>query len=123
MTILDTSVLIESCSGSHPLAPELSRRIQVGNRMAIPALVLYEWLLGARSEAELALQQSLFPPDRIIPFGSAEAEIAAQLYRTVKRPRGREIDLAIAACALARSASIWTLNRKDFADIPGLLLS
>jgi predicted nucleic acid-binding protein len=44
------------------------------------------------------------------------------LYRKVPRPRGREIDLAIAACALTQDAALWTLNPSDFADIPGLEL-
>jgi predicted nucleic acid-binding protein len=30
--------------------------------------------------------------------------------------------LAVAACALARNAVLWTLNRQDFDDIPGLEL-
>jgi predicted nucleic acid-binding protein len=38
----------------------------------------------------------------------------------VKRPRGREIDLAIAAHAISRDARLWTLNPNDFDDIPGL---
>ena len=33
------------------------------------------------------------------------------------------MDLAIAACAIAREVPLWTLNRKDFADIPGLMLA
>jgi predicted nucleic acid-binding protein len=40
----------------------------------------------------------------------------------VARPRGREIDLAIAACALAVDARLWTLTPRDFRDVPGLQL-
>ena len=63
------------------------------------------------------------PDDSIAqPFDSTVAEIAARLYRSLRRPRGREIDLAIAAHALALDAELWTLNREDFADIPSLQL-
>ena len=40
----------------------------------------------------------------------------------MKRRRGRELDIAIAACALTQDASLWTLNHDDFHDIPGLHL-
>ena len=43
-------------------------------------------------------------------------------YGRVKRARQRQADLAIAACAIACGASFWTLNRPDFADLPGLTL-
>ena len=46
--------------------------------------------------------------------------MAADVYRKVTRPRGRELDIAIAACALTQGASLWTLNHDDFHDIPGL---
>ena len=36
--------------------------------------------------------------------------------------RGREIDLAIAACAIEQNAILWTLNPEDFHDVPGLTL-
>jgi predicted nucleic acid-binding protein len=55
-----------------------------------------------------------------VAFGTAEAQTAAQLYTRVQRARGRETDLAIAACALTNGASLWTLNHADFRDIPGL---
>ena len=42
-----------------------------------------------------------------LTFGSAEA---------------REIDLAIAPCAISWDASLWTLNPEGFVDIPGLRL-
>lgn len=88
--------------------------------MVVPALALYEWLRGPRLPEELADQDALLPRETAIPFGAREAALAADLYREVKRPRGREVDLAIAACALAWGAELWTLNRDDFSDIPGL---
>jgi predicted nucleic acid-binding protein len=57
-----------------------------------------------------------------VPFDAAASARAADLYRTVKRPRGREVDFAIAACALVQDASFWTLNVTDFHDISGLAL-
>jgi len=88
----------------------------------LPSLVLYEWLRGPRLPEELAAQEALFPSDSAIPFGSAEAALSANLYKSVRRPRGRDIDLAIAACAISRQAELWTLNSSDFSDIPGLQL-
>jgi len=57
-----------------------------------------------------------------VAFGWQEASLAAELYRVIRRPRGREIDLAIAACALVHGAPFWTLNPHDFRDIPGLTI-
>jgi predicted nucleic acid-binding protein len=48
--------------------------------------------------------------------------LRAELYRTVRRPRGREIELAIAACALTHEARLWTRNVDDFRDVPGLVV-
>ena len=50
------------------------------------------------------------------------AALAADLYRKLSRSRGREIDLAIEAAALVHEAELWTLNRDDVADVPGLNL-
>ncbi|HEY8054549.1 MAG TPA: hypothetical protein VIE13_01420, partial [Terriglobales bacterium] len=58
----------------------------------------------------------------LVPFTDSEAVVGARLYRQVQRARSREVDIAIAACALTREASVWTLNRGDFDDIPGLRL-
>lgn len=123
MTILDTSVLIDALSGPRRSGPALREVIERGERLLLPALVLYEWLRGPRLPQELRAQEALLPSDAALPFGPDEAAAAARLYATVKRPRGRELDLAIAAHAIARGARLWTLNRADFEDLPDLRLA
>ena len=115
-------MLIDGLTGQKRSAARLRRQIERGERILLPALVLYEWLRGPRLPEELAAQEALFPSDSAIPIGFAEATLSANLYKSVRRPHGREIDLAIAACAIIRQAELWTLNSSDFADIPGLQL-
>jgi predicted nucleic acid-binding protein len=122
VTLLDTSVLIGALAGTKPLAPILQAVIASGERLALCAPVLYEWLRGPRTDRERATQEELFPSDAAWPFGAAEAFIAAGLYQRVRRARQRDLDLAIAACALARGTRLWTLNVADFADVPDLSL-
>jgi predicted nucleic acid-binding protein len=120
MIVLDTSVLVDALTGARRSGGRLREEIVQGERILVPALVLYEWLRGPRLPAELAAQEALFPRSAALPFGPEESALAARLYRSLRRPRGREIDLAIAAHAVARGAALWTLNRADFEDIDGL---
>ena len=120
MILLDTSVLVEALTGSQRLGPALRSALERGNRIGIPSLVLFEWRRGPRLAPELALQEALFPSDEVIRFGPSEAILAAELYRSVGRSRSREVDLAIAACAITHGAEFWTRNRRDFCDIPDL---
>ena len=122
MIVVDTSVIIDSLSGPRRSAAALRDVIERGERLLIPSLALYEWLRGPRLAQELAAQEALFPSGSAIPFGASEALVSARLYRSVVRPRGRELDLAIAACAIVKEAALWTLNMADFRDIPGLRL-
>jgi predicted nucleic acid-binding protein len=118
LIILDTSVLIDSLSGPRRSAGALRTAIAKGERILIPSLVLFEWRRGPRLPAEIAAQESLFPSDEAIAFGAREAMLSAEIYRSISRPRGREIDIGIAAVALVRDAALWTLNKDDFKDIP-----
>jgi len=119
---LDTSILVDPLSGSRRSARALRKTIERGERVTLSALVLYEWRRGPRVPEELTAQEALFPNESSVAFGWQEAALAAELYRGIARPRGREIDLAIAACALAHGAEFWTLNPQDFRDVPGLTL-
>ena len=122
MIILDTSVLVEALGAGGRLRGALRDAIARRERIAVPALVLYEWLRGPRLPEELRAQEALFPSAAALPFGPDEAALAAEVYRTLPRGRGREVDLAIAATALAWRAPLWTLNPEDFRDVPGLRL-
>jgi len=120
MILLDTSAMVDALTGPKRSAPALRHMIDRGERVLLASLVLYEWLRGPRTPEEIAAQEALFPSETALPFGPEEARLSAQLYRSVSRPRAREIDLAVAACAIIRGAELWTLNRADFKDIPGL---
>lgn len=124
MTVLDTSVLIEAVSVApdSPVPARLRRFIASGERLVVPSLVFFEFLRGPRRPEEIVLQSRLFPLERAISYGWVEAQLSAKLYREVRRARGRELDLAIASCAIVHDAALWTLNVRDFNDIPGLRL-
>ena len=55
-------------------------------------------------------------------FGPEEAATAAELYRGLRRARGRDMDIAIAACAINHGARLWTLNPDDFRELTGVEL-
>jgi predicted nucleic acid-binding protein len=123
MTVhLDTSALVDALTGPRRSLDGLVALADDGHRLVLSAIVLYEWLRGPRTRHELTAQEDLFPQERAAPFGPPQAAIAARLYAGLKRPRGRENDLAVAACALHDGAALWTLNRADFRDFPGLKL-
>jgi predicted nucleic acid-binding protein len=86
------------------------------------SLVYYEWRRGPRTRAELTAQESVLPLEGVVAFDGGTAALAASLHAKVPRPRGREIDIAIAACALFHGAALWTLNAADFRDFSTLTL-
>jgi predicted nucleic acid-binding protein len=122
MIVIDTSALVDSFTGVRASEDRLNDFMAAGESFLLSTITLYEWLSGPRSEEELYWQQLLFPDDEAVPFGYLEAAVAAEIYRQVKSPRRRKVDIAIAATAIRRGAALWTLNRRDFADIPGLRL-
>jgi predicted nucleic acid-binding protein len=119
---IDTSALIDALTGPRRALPRLTTIVGDGHRIAMSSLVLFEWLRGPRTRAELAAQEAVLPREAAVPFTAAEAGLAADLYAKLSRPRGREFDLAIAACALGQGAALWTLNPADYRDVPGLRL-
>lgn len=122
MVLADTSALIDALTGPQRSLPVLRRLVLDSERVVVPTLVLYEWLRGPRLPEELEMQEALFPAAAAVPFGPQEARVAASLYTRIDRPRRREVDLAIAACAIVCGAALWTTNPRDFRDVPRLQL-
>jgi len=119
---VDTSALVDALTGPRRSLDTLIALTREGHRLMLSTIVLYEWLRGPRTPIELATQEELFPSEAAVPFAAAEAMVASRLYTQVPRARGREIDLAVAACALVAGGAIWTLNPNDFRDVPDLRL-
>jgi len=109
-------------SSVSPGSMALERTVAQGHVIATSSLALYEWLRGPRTAAEIEDQEALIPAADARGFGAPETQRAAALYRGLKRARGRDMEIAIAACALEHGAHLWTLNRDDFSDLPDLKL-
>ena len=122
MIVIDTSVLVDSFTGPRRSLQLLGDLLDRGERVIMTSIVLYEWLRGPRVRQELVDQEDIFRSESVVAFDMTDAARAADIYKTVRSPRGREIDLAIAAMALNREATIWTLNPNDFQDVPDLHL-
>ena len=124
MTIhLDTSAFVGALTEPRDSIERLHAFIHAGHRVRLSTIVLYEWLRGPRTVSELRVQEELFPREQIVLFDAPAAARAAKLYSTLARSRGRAADFAVAACALGDEAALWTLNPKDFSDVPGLKLA
>jgi predicted nucleic acid-binding protein len=119
---VDTSALVDALTGPRRSLDKLISLTDEGHRLVLSTIVLYEWLRGPRTRQELVAQEDLFPSEASVSFGPAEAALASRLYKHVTRARGREIDLAVAACALAHGAVLWTLNPDEFRDVPDVRL-
>jgi predicted nucleic acid-binding protein len=76
-----------------------------------------------RTAEELGDQELLFPATSALPFDAEDSKLSADIYRSLRRARGREIDIAIAATSVRHDISLWTLNPRDFEDVPRLRLS
>ena len=118
---LDTDFLIRalaSTSGS-----EFKRLEELAEGDAVfemSALAWYEFARGPRKPEELSVALSFLGPAAIQDFTELTAERAAEIFRRRRAKRRRAGDVAIAAAALLRGATLLTGNPRDFDDLDGL---
>lgn len=124
MVILDTSIIIDHLR-VHQKNASLLRRFLSDHPdeecllSVVSVSELYAGKSVARSEEEQEVLTTI-SPFTIIPYDYEVAVFTGKLMRT---RRGLTLpDAAIAATALIRGGSLFTLNVKDFSPIQGLTL-
>src|SRR5271170_6337082 len=113
MIHLDTNYLIGITRFQSPLAGQVRNWIISGEEISTSAIAWSEFMTGPFVTEQLNRVENLLG-GRIIPFGSSEAECAAELYNHAGRKREKRIDSFIAATAIFAKAKLATKNRKDF---------
>lgn len=117
--ILDTSVLVASDVGR--LEGDLAISAASLAELHFGALVADEAMRAERLR-RLALVEHLFaalPVDATV--ARSYGQLASTLARAGRRPRGRVMDLLIAATAYAHEAVLYTRNAEDLRGIEGLV--
>ena len=124
MIIADSDVLIDFLRGHGEGAGRVAVELKTGS-FATTAITLFEIRCGAHSARQRKSVDALLAAMTILPFGSEEARIAADLRQELER-EGQPIGMAdymIAAVCISNSAILLTRNRKHFSRIKNLKLS
>jgi predicted nucleic acid-binding protein len=127
--VLDTSILVAAERQTIRFEPLL--RSLGEEPVAIAAITAAELLHGCHRATDpgvrarrWAFVEALLQAIPVLPFGIAEARRHAELWADLIR-EGAVIgpyDMVVGATALAQGYALATLNRKEFARIPGLTL-
>lgn len=124
MYVLDTNSVLYLLKGRGRVGERLLATSRT--EVAIPAVVLYELEVGTRRSTSPQRRRSqlreLVGPMRVLPFGEAEATVAARVRVELERagePIG-PMDTLIAATALRHGATLVTHNVDEFERVNGL---
>ncbi|MCI0555770.1 MAG: type II toxin-antitoxin system VapC family toxin [Anaerolineae bacterium] len=125
MRHLDTNIVIAYLTGNQTVADQLKDHLP---EVAISSLVLAELRFGARASAraeENTKRLEQFPQIvEVADFDGVSADAYSRVrlsLRQTGRPTG-EMDMLIAAVALANDAILITHNTRHFENIEGLVL-
>ena len=113
MIHLDTNYLIGLLVKGSPQAAEVDGWLASGEPLAASAVAWTEFLNGPVTALEVVQTESVLE-SRIVPFGAAEARLAAELFNNTGRRRGSRFDCLIAATAILAQADLATVNHSDF---------
>lgn len=118
--VLDTSVVIATDVG--PLDGELAISAVTVAELHFGVLVARTQPVRAERLRRLLVLERSFDP---LPLDTAVAasygRIAAAVVESGRKPRGRVMDLLIAATAHAHDARLYTRNPDDFRGLDGLV--
>jgi predicted nucleic acid-binding protein len=119
MIHFDTNFLVALVAKKSHLHAIMEKWLATGETFAVSSIAWSEFVTGP-VEPEEVRDALLIVENRIIPFGQAEAHLAAKLYNQAARQRDLRVDSFVAAVAISSSASLATENRRDFSPfVPG----
>ena len=131
MICLDTNIVILILSGrSSSLRHRLGEQMRGGASVALPVVALFEMRYGfaegsRREHNERLLERFLGLGIDVLPFETEDAAHAGDIragLESAGAPIGH-YDYLIAAQARRRDAALVTLNRREFACVPGLIVT
>ena len=121
MDLLDTDVLIDVQRG-HP--PALAWFAGLTELPAVPGFVVMELVQDARNAREVRQALKLVAPLPIVWPTEADCVRALSDFTAYHRSHGLGVlDALIAACAIGRTATLYTFNDKHYRVVPGLVMA
>ena len=120
MITLDTNILIEHIKGNPVISTEL--RFIGLDELAISPVVAAELYQGALNKQELQVLRTVLTSYCMLPLEAAIGERMLDLLQQYALSHRLQFpDALIAATALHHNLPLFTLNRKDFRYIAGLM--
>lgn len=114
MIHLDTNLLIAAIDAAHVHHAQAGNALSTGRPAAADAVAWTEFLSKPVPPARIQAL-SMMLGSRILPFGQAEAELAARLFQLPAVRRAQRLDSMIAATAILAGAELATVNTADYA--------
>ena len=119
MDLVDTDVLIDVQRGHPPALAWFADRIELP---AVPGFVVMELLQDARNAHETRQSLRLVAPLRVVWPTGEDCNRALSDFTAYHLSHSLGLlDSLIAACAVGRSATLYTFNAKHYQVIPDLL--
>ena len=123
MILLDTNIVVAFLNGDNSILKRIKDEI---DRIALSSLVVAELDYGAkvsqRAKDNLEKLYRFVDVVQVVPFDIESAKIFGSIkskLRNIGKPTG-EVDVLIAATAMAHKATLVTANKKHFENIEGL---
>ena len=127
-SLLDTNIISLFFRGNPNVVGEFNNYLNHHNHITFSIITYYEIVSGLKhrdAHKQIDLFLEFAKQNQIIPLSQEIADIAGDLYAD-SRKRGQpidDIDLLIAATALANNLELVTNNRKHFERIEDLIVN
>jgi predicted nucleic acid-binding protein len=110
---LDTNVLIGLAEADTSVIRAVERWLGDRETLAVSSIAWFEFNCGPLEGEAIELIEHVIS-GRVVVFNSAQAERAAELFKSAGRKRASRWDCRIAAAAIESGARLATRNGADF---------